>query len=171
MSGCCAGPDYEGLRAKWQEYHAKQSAVEQTILRTAFQSIRSGIPLPVATLADGTGSEDESRQAALNKLAEQGLITLSPSGDTITGASGLSTAPSRHRLRLNGIGLYTWCALDAVGIPAALEADALVESRCGTAERPLLLEFQSGRLVRASHPDALVWVVPPEAERSVCGFT
>ena len=41
-----------------------------------------------------------------------------------------SLAETPHRLMLDGRQLYAFCAVDAVGIPAALQVDAQVESRC-----------------------------------------
>lgn len=48
----------------------------------------------------------------------------------LDGIAGLTLAPTRHQLILDGQGLYTWCAIDAVGIPAALSLDAHVTTSC-----------------------------------------
>ncbi len=168
---CCSGPDYETMLDRWREYLSQRSEAEMAIVRVAFESIRGGNPFPVSRLADSVDVQGQSLVDLVGRMAALGLITLSPVEDTITGANGLSVVPSRHQLLLNGVELYAWCALDAVGIPAALDADARVESRCGSSGDPLSFEFQSGRLARASHPDAMVWVLPPEAGRSVCGDT
>lgn len=171
MSGCCYSPDYDGMRARWKQYQAQFSKVEHAITKSAFRTILTGNPLPVAGLADGSLFRDLPVQEIVGRMADAGLLTLSPDRDAITGAAGLSITPSRHRLLLDGTPLYTWCAFDAVGIPADLETPALVESRCAASRQPIRLEFQSGQLIRASHPDAVILVVPPESGRSICGFT
>lgn len=50
----------------------------------------------------------------------------------IVAAAGLSLVPTRHELVVSDVDLFAWCALDAVGIPATLEATAIVTSTCGT---------------------------------------
>jgi alkylmercury lyase len=63
-------------------------------------------------------------------LARAGLVEQDPTG-AITGAHGLTLAPTRHHLVLAGVDLHTWCALDAIGIPAAVDTDAEIATRCG----------------------------------------
>ncbi len=48
---------------------------------------------------------------------------------SLVGAA-LSLLPTRHRFRINGRELYTWCALDALFIPGLIETTAQVESAC-----------------------------------------
>lgn len=98
-------------------------------------------------------------------MARQGRLTLDERGEAIVAAGGLSLIPSRHRLLLDGRQLYTWCALDAVGIPAGLGVDARVESRCAACGSPVWLEIEAGELRRASHPD--LSLVAPDLNRSL----
>jgi hypothetical protein len=97
----------------------------------------------------------------MERLTRQGRLTLDETGTAIAGAAGLSLLPSRHTLILNGHKLWTWCAFDAVGIPAGLGADARVESTCSVCDRPVAVEIVRGQLVR-QQPGALsVTLVPP----------
>lgn len=73
----------------------------------------------------------------------------------LTGSPDSRWHRTRHRLILDGQGLYTWCAIDAVGIPAALSLDAQVRHPARTAvlhsrwtsialNRPRTLRFAAG---------------------------
>ena len=52
---------------------------------------------------------------------------------------------SPHRLLLDGRGLHTWCAFDTLGIPAALDVDAVARSACPTCGAEIVLGLPAGR--------------------------
>jgi hypothetical protein len=80
----------------------------------------------------------------------------------VVAAHGLSAVPARqHRLTLRGRSFWTWCAIDALGIPAGLGEDAVAETTCQLCGTAVRVEFKAGKVVNASHPAARVW----EAER------
>src|SRR5207247_11166597 len=74
----------------------------------------------------------------------------------ITGAAGISLTSGPHRLTLAGTSFRTWCAYDALGITAALKADAHVETACGEGGKPISIEVQAGVPDRAG--PALLWL-------------
>jgi hypothetical protein len=78
--------------------------------------------------------------------------------DHIVAAHGLSLVPARqHRLKLCGRQFWTWCAIDAIGIPAGLDEDALVETTCHQCGAEVALELRGANVVHASHPHARIW--------------
>lgn len=100
--------------------------------------------------------EDESRvAAALDQMADNGRIDRDPEG-RVVGSAGLTLAAGPHGLELAGHGFRTWCAFDALGIPAALASDARVESRCAVCGWTTRLEVQAGRPV--GEPSARPWL-------------
>ena len=62
----------------------------------------------------------------------------------VTGCYGLSVGPARHRMRIGGNDLYTWCALDAVGIAAATGEDAEIHSSCQHCSKEISLPIRGG---------------------------
>src|SRR5207245_4582469 len=52
---------------------------------------------------------------------------------------------------------WTWCAIDALGIPAGLGEDAVAETTCQLCATRVRVEFKVGKAVAASHPEARVW--------------
>ena len=80
----------------------------------------------------------------------------------VVAAHGLSAVPARqHRLTLRGRSFWTWCAIDALGIPAGLGEDAVAETTCQLCGTVVRVEFKAGKVTNASHPAARVW----DAER------
>jgi alkylmercury lyase len=98
----------------------------------------------LATLAAQCDLTLHEVEAALSDLSNAGSITRDPAG-AVVAVGGLSVVPARHRLRLDGQQFWTWCAFDGIGIPAALEVDAVVETRCPTCGRALVVQVEAGR--------------------------
>jgi hypothetical protein len=111
---------------------------------TAFALLlRDRSPLELTDLARLTGLRSEAVGDVVATLAGAGWLDLDDAGRVI-GAAGLSLATGPHGLTLGGSPFRTWCAYDALGIAAALEADALVETVCGQCRKPIRIEFQDG---------------------------
>jgi alkylmercury lyase len=98
------------------------------VRRAAFTHLRRGRPVPEARLAEDTGLPVEAVRAALTELVAVGTATVVDRD--VVAAGGLSVVPAAHRLRLGGVELWTWCAFDAIGIPAALGIDAVAITHC-----------------------------------------
>lgn len=115
------------------------------VRRTAFTRLRAtAAPVDVATLAAECDLTLHEVETALSDLLSAGTITRSPAG-AVVAVGGLSVVPARHHLRLDGQQYWTWCAFDGIGIPAALEVDAVVETRCPTCGRALVVHIEAGR--------------------------
>lgn len=118
------------------------------VRRAAFTRLRAtAAPVDAVTLAVECDLTVHEGEAALTDLVSAGTITRSPGG-AVVAAGGLSVAPTEHRLRLGGHQFWTWCAFDGIGIPATLEVDAVVETRCPTCDRALVVQVEAG------HPPA-----------------
>jgi hypothetical protein len=78
----------------------------------------------------------DRRPAGLDDLARR--TGLEP------GAVRLSLATGPHSLTLGWMLFRTWWAYDALGIAAALGADALVETACGECGKSIEIEFHGG---------------------------
>lgn len=110
--------------------------------------IRDPRPHGVDDLARVTGLDSDVVGRATATLAAGGWLDLDAAGH-VTGAAGLSLATGPHRLTLGGTPFRTWCAYDALGIAAALEADALVETDCGQCGQAITIAFRGGVPERA----------------------
>jgi hypothetical protein len=135
----------------------------------AFRWVRAGYVATDARLANGMGLPLKIVRDELIALAQQGLIVRNADG--IVGIYGLSLVPTPHHRTLNSQSLFTWCALDAVGIAAGLQADAAVAAQCFYCQQDLAIRFQAGQVTAASTADLRIWLPPPEPGRSAVGAT
>jgi hypothetical protein len=143
----------------------------QVIRRVAFHSILEGVAITRDGLVEATGFAREIVDALVDDLNTRGLIVTDPEGDRLLGSWGLSLLATTHELSIRGRTLHTWCALDAVGIPAALGEDAGVISRCQQCGVPVRIEMVKGQVEHAEPPDVQLWIAASEVGRSVVGFT
>ena len=129
------------------------SATSVTALtRTAFNAILEGRRLSRAELVQATGASPGD----IDPLVGRALVL--DADDHIVAAHGLSLVPARqHRLTMRGRRFWTWCAIDAVGIPAGLDEPAVVESTCHRCGAEVRLELHGTAVVQASHPDVRLW--------------
>lgn len=117
---------------------------EAEVRRAAFQSIREGRAPDAAELAGETGIGLEEVEDALRSLVRRGGAVVDGAG-RVVGSAGLSLVPARHRLRLGENDFHTWCAIDAIGIPAALGADAVAYTACPVCGQSIEVEFRRGQ--------------------------
>jgi alkylmercury lyase len=80
----------------------------------------------------------------------------------VLGSAGLTLAHGPHGLEIGGHAFRTWCAFDALGIPAALVADARVETACCVCGRSIVVELRDGRPAVAG--PALLWLAAGGAD-------
>ena len=93
--------------------------------------------------------------ATVDALQRRGLIVTDPDG-RITGIHGLSTTSTAHRISHPGADIYTWCAFDAIGIPAALRLDAHTHTTCPTCGQHLEVTFTGGQPTASA--DLRLWL-------------
>ena len=128
---------------------------EIQVRRAAFRSIRRGRAPDAWELAKATGLGVASVKTAVGSLVARGQAVQDAAG-RVVGSAGLSLVSARHRLRLGEHELHTWCAVDAIGIPAALGADAVASTACRACGRPIQLRFQHGHA--PDDPELRVWL-------------
>lgn len=99
-------------------------------------------PIDPDELAAASGFDDVA--GLLDQLGETGWIDRDGDG-RLTGSAGLSLTDGPHRMLFGGTTFRTWCAYDALGIPAALGRDAIAETSCGACGRPIVVPMTAGR--------------------------
>ena len=105
-----------------------------------FQALWSGRS---ATLAELLGEDTTETAEAAGHLRLWGRIELSGDGHLIA-VHGLCRRPTPHQIEHDDGIVNTWCALDALGIPAALGIDAQAATRCPTCQAQLTVRITGG---------------------------
>ena len=85
-------------------------------------------------------------EAAFKRLHENRLLVLEPGRPEIRFAQPFCAVPTRFKVAAKGQSWWASCAWDALGIPAALHADAEIASSCPDCEEPLDLSVRNGRV-------------------------
>ena len=115
--------------------------IDDLVRQTAFALlVRDGRPVQVEQLAAAHPGElpGPTLDEALDRLVANGHLDRDPSG-AVVGAGGLTLGDAPHRLLLRGRDYRTWCAYDAIGIPAALGEEGAISTRCGVCGRAIAL--------------------------------
>lgn len=134
------------------------------VKRAAFRLLlETGAPAPPERIAADAGLQPDAAEAALRELDGRGSLRRDGSGGVV-GSAGLSVVPTNHRIEVDGRVRWTWCALDALGILAALGRDGRVDSRSPATGEPIVVLFRDGAPLAA---DAVLLVADPGRVRSV----
>jgi alkylmercury lyase len=142
----------------------RAAGTASALTRTGFNAILDGRAMSRAELIDATGAA----AADVQRLIGRALIV--DADDRVVGAHGLSLVPARqHRVTLRGRQFWTWCAIDAIGIPAGLGEYAVVDTTCGHCAIEVRLELNGLDFASASHPEARIWEAARQEGRGAAG--
>ena len=118
-------------------------------------------PVEPSSLAVLSQTDPTMVESTLGALARAGRIDRDEQG-RVLGSAGLTLAHGPHGLEIGGHAFRTWCAFDALGIPAALETDARIETACAVCGRSISLELRDGRATEAR--PAILWLAAGGAD-------
>lgn len=121
-----------------------------------------GKPVSKARLAGVLSIPVEELDALLANLPPDGMER-NRNGE-IDGFLGLTLKKTRHRISLGAVNLYTWCAFDALFLPAVLDRRIWVESSCPASGSPIEIEVSPEAVISVSPDTAVVSLVAPGAE-------
>ncbi len=146
VSSCCsvAATRTEGSEAL-DQVRSHQTRPEVRALRSAgFRLLlEQGQPVPPERLAAEAGlSVAQITDILATRL--QGRVELDDEGNLL-GVAGLTLTPTRHQLTIGAKTRWTWCALDAVGILAALEASGNIQSTDPNTGQEINIAFTNGQ--------------------------
>lgn len=105
--------------------------------------LTSGRSIPPNEIGTAAGVGPEGIARLLDELAAAGWIDRDADG-RVTGSGGLSLTDGPHHLAIGGRAFRNWCAYDSLGIAAALDADAVIETACPVCQRSLRIETTGG---------------------------
>lgn len=96
--------------------------------------------------AAGLGIAEKQAQAAYEWLGGHHALFLEPGSHAIHMAHPFSGIPTVFRVRANGHAYWANCAWDALGIPAALHADAQIEAQLADSQASVTLTVAADRV-------------------------
>ncbi len=92
--------------------------------------------------------------SALQRLADDDLIVLTPDKTAISGAYPFTSESRAHRVAIDGREVHAMCALDAVSIAPMFELATCVRSQCHVQATPVEIHMQGARVLATTpaHP-------------------
>jgi predicted transcriptional regulator len=155
-----------GIEAFLQSFSPEELAVT----REAFQGLLHGRATRVESLASRLNLPGAVVETAIARLVERGTMARDAETGEILSARGLSLTETPHTLTLDGRQIHAFCAVDAVGIPAALHLDARAESGCHLCGAPLTITFIDG-VVTEAPPGVVIWATERDLTRPLHTYT
>jgi hypothetical protein len=126
------------------------------------------VPQPSQIAAALARPQAEVEQA-LKQLAAGKVLILAPNDGNIWAANPFCAVPSGFRVDARGRTYWGICIWDALGIVAALGADAVIRAPCGDCGDPMLLEIARGTLKQSE--GLIHFAVPAHHWWDNIGFT
>lgn len=139
--------------------HCEHPRVWLFLLRT----LSKGQPVSSASIADALAMSLPDVEMALGTFAD---AVYDDNGDVI--ACGLSLLPTPHAFKVCGKELYTWCALDALMYPVALDQTVHVESRCPVTQKQVCMTVSPTEVSDVSPAEVVLSMVTPGKESGCC---
>ena len=126
------------------EPHPLNIGLTRTVRAAGFRLLLArGAPIAVDVLAEVIGAGARSVRSALDESVRNGRARVDDAG-RLVGTGGLSVVPHRHEMLVGERQFWTWCAYDAIGILAALEADGLIRTSDPASSKHLEIVFSKG---------------------------
>src|SRR5438270_13593829 len=121
--------------------------LEQAVRRHVFgQAAETGRVPASAETAVALGQPQPAVEETLRRLAAARVLILAPGTTNVWAANPFCAVPSSFRVDARGRKYWGICIWDALGIPAALHADATITAQCGDCGNEMTLEVRDSTL-------------------------
>lgn len=106
-------------------------------------TMREGTPPTVARVAEKIGKSVDDVRESFRGLAEARMLVLQPSGEILM-AGPFSAVPTPFAVKTNSFSSYGNCIWDALGIPAMVKGDAVIDTNCADCGERARLSVRDG---------------------------
>jgi len=145
---------------------AGDPALEGAVRRAGFAALLAGRCPTLSDLAAAAGVSEAAAGAMVAALMAGGRATTTPDG-RLDGVAGVTGRPTRHTIERSAAGkIQTWCAFDAIAIPAALGWTATAVTTCGFCGEDLRVPLRDG----VPDDGAWGWLPPGDCEHILRDF-
>jgi alkylmercury lyase len=153
--------DLDELTAHFLRLFPSLDEKDQNVALALYRSLSQGEPVSVPSLASAVRLPEDD---VIKRLSGWPGVHYDKSRRVI-GFWGLTIMPMPHRLRINGIALYAWCAWDTLFLPELIGGTLDVASTCrGTGQAVRLTATPSG-VQQADPADVVLSFLIPDSDR------
>ena len=153
--------DLEQLTSHFVRLFPRLDETDQRLALHLYRSLARGFPVDTRELAESVALPETETDA---KLRGWPGVYYDDSRRVI-GFWGLTIAPTPHRLRSTGIGLYAWCAWDTLFLPELIGCAIEVESRCRGTGEPIRLSATPSGVGRPEPAEVVISFLVPDQDR------
>lgn len=126
-------------------------ALDQTVRQFVYQHfVEQERPPTVTETAESLRVAVAAVEASYRRLHQAHMVVLEPGQTAIRFAQPFCAVPTSFRVQAKGRAWWGTCAWDALGIPAALQADADIVSTCPDCQAQIVLTVKNGELFGAN---------------------
>jgi hypothetical protein len=111
--------------------------------------MREGLPPTMAETAAALNRSPGDVTDSFQRLADGHILVLQKASGEILMANPFSAVPTPFLVKAGGRSYYGNCIWDAMGIPAMLKQDAVIEASCGCCSTAMNLKVTNGSLEEA----------------------
>lgn len=112
-----------------------------------YESVMNSGKIPtISVTANALEKPDFEIASSLSRLADAHILVLQKGSGEILMANPFSAVPTPFLVTSGGKSYYANCIWDAMGVPAMLGQDALIEASCGCCSTAMSLEIKNGAL-------------------------
>lgn len=155
-------PTLAELKATWSRRDDSTTSASQA----GINMLADGEPVTAATLAEAIGVSIDQAESYIDD-AKRVSVEVEDGAGAVVGAA-LTLRPTRHRFRVRGNDLYTWCGFDALFLPIILGERAEVASTCPVTGAEIRLTVEADGTVSAANPSPIVVGIVGEEITSCC---
>jgi hypothetical protein len=111
--------------------------------------MRQGLIPTLTQTSDALGWSNEETAASFQRLADAHMLVLQKGTGEILMANPFSAVPTPFPVKVGERLYYGNCIWDAMGIPAMLKDDGVIDASCGCCGTAMSLKVANGRLERS----------------------
>ena len=145
------------------------SLLDTVRLHVFGQAAETGRVPQALEIAQALGLPEDEVRRALAELGRGRVLVMASNDGSIWTAPPFCAVPSGFRVEARGRTYWGICIWDALGVPAALHADAVITTACGDCGDELRYEVRDGALARAE--GVVHFAVPARRWWDNIGFT
>ena len=108
--------------------------------------MHEGLPPTIAEASSALSHSPDEVKSSFQRLADGHVLVLQKGSGEILMANPFSAVPTPFLVKAGGCSYYGNCIWDAMGIPAMLKQDAVIEASCGCCSTAMNLKITNGSL-------------------------
>ena len=127
-----------------------EQAFDKVVRHHVYDCVMQAGPLPtIAETSSALARSPAQVRNSFQRLADSHILVLQKGSGEILMANPFSAVPTPFLVKAGGHSYYGNCIWDAMGIPAMLKQDAVIEASCGCCSTAMTLNVTNGSLAEA----------------------